>query len=135
MVGDKTYLKWSNVKVCTIPHSNKLRIYNLVSFGRTQIEFDYYLIDYEYAKFPNKQWLCNVLNALIGPALKKYIDDMVKQRVKYVVNKKKLSVKALPEFISILKNSNNVSVVKGRTNHFIKKLEDKMRRNWILRQR
>ena len=63
------------------------------------------------------------MNTLIGLDLKKYIDDKVKQRLKYVVNKKQLSVKAPPEFISIFKNSNNVSVEKERTNHFIKKFE------------
>ena len=49
------------------------------------------------------------------------IDDNIKERAKYVVNQKKLSVKALPEFIHIFKNSNNVSVENWRTNHLIKK--------------
>ena len=121
MVGEKKYLKWSSVKVCTIPHYGKLRISDLIKFTRTQIDIDSYLPDYEYTKLQNRQWLCNVLNTLIGPALKKYIDDNIKERAKYVVNQKKLSVKALPELIHIFKNSNNVSVENGRTNHLIKK--------------
>ena len=62
------------------------------------------------------------MNTLVGPAFKKYIDDKVKQTAKYVINKKSLSVKALPEFISVFNNSNNFSVEKGRTNHLIKSL-------------
>ena len=99
VVGDKKYLKLSNVKVFTIPHYDKLRISDLVSFGGMQIDIDLYLPDYEYAKLPNIQWLCNVLNILIGPGLKKCIDDKVKQRAKYVVNKKQFSVK---QFLSLL---------------------------------
>ena len=56
--------------------------------------------------------------------MKKYIDDKVKQTAKYVINKKSLSVKALPEFISLFNNSNNFSVEKGRTNHLIKSWEE-----------
>ena len=69
-------------------------------------------IDNGYVMFEYFNW----------PALKKYIDDKVKQTAKYVINKKSLSVKALPEFISLFKNSNNFSVEKGRTNHLIKSL-------------
>ena len=47
MVGDKKYLKWSSVKVCTTPHYGKLRISELIKFARTQIDIDSYLPDYE----------------------------------------------------------------------------------------
>ena len=46
-----------NVKVCTIPHYNKLRIADLLKFARTQIDIDSYLPDYDYSKLPNRQWL------------------------------------------------------------------------------
>ena len=52
---DKKYLKWSNVKICTILYYDKLRISDLVKFGRTQIVIDFYLPDSEYAKLPNRQ--------------------------------------------------------------------------------
>ena len=57
---DKKYLKWANVKICTILYYDKLRISDLVNFRRTQIDIDSYLPDSEYAKLPNRQWIFNV---------------------------------------------------------------------------
>ena len=121
LMGRQEAFEVLNVKVCTIPHYNKLRIADLLKFARTQIDIDSYLPDYDYSKLPNRQWLWNVLNTLLGPALKKYMSESIEGRVKYLINKKKLTVKALPEFINIFKNSKNVSVENGRTNHLIKR--------------
>ena len=38
IAGDKKFLKWLSVKVCTIPHYEKLRIPDLIKFARTQID-------------------------------------------------------------------------------------------------
>ena len=108
--------------VCTIPHYMMLRITDLLKFARTQVDIDSYLPEYGYSKLTNRQWLCNVINTLVGPYLKRYVDDKIKDRVKYIVNQKKLTVKALPEFIQIFKSSSNISLENGRTNHLIKKL-------------
>ena len=99
-----------------------LRITDLIKFARTQVDIDSYLPEYEYSKLPNRQWLCNAINTLAGPSLKRYVDDKIKERVKYIVNQKKLTVKAPSEFIQIFKNSSNISLEIGRTNHLIKKL-------------
>ena len=121
LVGEKKYLKWWNVKVCTIPHYDSLRIPDLLKFTRTKIDIDSYLWDYEYSKHPNKLCLYNVLNTLLGSVLRKYIDLNTEKKVKYIIKKKKLTVKTLPEFIAIFKNSKNVSIGKGKTNHLIKR--------------
>ena len=44
----------------------------------------------------------------------------MKERVIYFINKRKMSVKALPEFISIFKKSENISVYKEKTHYLIK---------------
>ena len=49
-------------------------------------------------------------------------------RVKHVVNRKKLNVMALPEFIDIIQKSNSISVQKGRS-HFLIKACGK--RKWV----
>ena len=41
LVGDKKYLKWSSVKVCTVPHYKMLRITDLIKFARAQVGIDF----------------------------------------------------------------------------------------------
>ena len=57
----------------------------------------------------------------MGSALTKYIEQSIENKVKYVVSQKKLTVKALPEFINIFVRSKNISIEKERTNHLIKR--------------
>ena len=93
IVGENKHLKWKDVNVWTIPHYDKLRISDLLKFARSHIDIDSYLPDYEYNKYSNRQWLCNVLNTLLGSALTKYIEQSIENRVKYVVNKLSLQSK------------------------------------------
>ena len=51
-----------------------------------------------------------MINTLVGPSLKRYVDDKIKDRVKYIVNQKKLTVKEFPEFIQNFKSSSNISL-------------------------
>ena len=46
--------------------------------------------------------------------------NVMKERVKYFINKRKMSVKALPEFNSIFKKSESISVHKGKTHYLVK---------------
>ena len=46
--------------------------------------------------------------------------NVMKERVKHFINKRKMSVKALPEFINIFKKSQSISVHKGKTHYLLK---------------
>ena len=46
MVGDKSYLKCSQVKVCTVPHYKMLTIPDLIKFARTKVDIDKFLPEY-----------------------------------------------------------------------------------------
>ena len=46
--------------------------------------------------------------------------NVMKERVKYFINKLKMNVKALPEFINIFKNSESISVYKGKIHYLVK---------------
>ena len=120
LTGDKLYLKWSEVKVCSVPHISGLHTINLLEFGRKEWGIDSYLPEYEYRKLPSRPWLWNVLNTLLGDKLKLFVQEKMKVRVKHVVNRKKLNVMALPEFIDIFQKSNSTSVQKGRSHFLIK---------------
>ena len=89
-------------------------------FAEEHIDIKAYLPDYEYHKLPNRQWLWNLLNTLIGDKFKAHIKATTKERAKYAINKRKMSVKALPEFISIFRKSDCVSVQNGKTHYLLK---------------
>ena len=121
MVGDKKFLKCSQVKVCTVPHYKMLTIPDMLKFAKTKVDINLFLPDYEYQKYPNRQWLWNVLNTVLGDDFKKFVNEKIQERVKHVIWQKRMTVKALPEFIAIFKNSKNISVHNGRTNHLLRK--------------
>ena len=120
LTGEKKYLKSTQIKVCSVPHLAGLQIADLLKFGRLNGVIDDYLPEYEYKKLPNREWLWNVLNTLLGESFKSFVQTKIKERTKHVVTMKKLNVKALPEFIDIFKKSQSVSVQNGRTHYLIK---------------
>ena len=127
LVGDKRYLKCSQIKVCSVPQLKGLRVEDLLKFAEENIDIKGYLPDYEYRKLPNRQWLCNMLNTLIGEKFKLYMKNVMKERVKHFINKRKMSVKDLPKFINIFKKSESISVHKGKTHYLVKAWE---KRKW-----
>ena len=120
LVGDKRYLKCSQIKVCSFPQSKGLRVEDSIRFAEEHIDIKAYMSDYEHHKLLNLQWLWNLLNTLIWDKFKTHIKATTKERAKYVINKRKMSVKALPEFISILRKSYCVSVQEGKTHYLLK---------------
>ena len=72
LVGDKRCLKCSQVKVCRVPDLKGLTVEDLLAFGQQRATLNDYLPDYQYHKLPNRQWLCNVLNTLLGNTFTKF---------------------------------------------------------------
>ena len=130
LVGDKRYLKCSQIKVCSAPQLKGLCVEDLLKFAEESIDIKGYLPDYEYRKLPNRQWLCNMINAVIGKKFKLYMKNVMKERIIYFINKRKMSVKALSEFISIFKKSESILVHKGKTHYLVKTWGKKVGRNW-----
>jgi len=90
------------------------------------LNIDEYLLDFEYLKLPNRQYICSLLNSLMGDAFKEYTKIQMRSRVRQVVSKKDLRVKALPEFIKIFRSSESIYVQKGRF-HYLIKMSGKLR--------
>ena len=119
IVGDKLHLKCKDIKVCRVPHLKGLTVDDLLKFGMEETNLIDYLPEYEYRKLPHRQWLCNVLNTLLGDTFTKFVQDRLEDRAKFVVRKKELNAKALPEFASIFNKSQNISVQKGRSHYLL----------------
>ena len=88
VVGEKLYLKWSEVKVCSVPHIKGLITTNLLEFGTNEWNLESYLPEYEYRELPSRPWLCKVLNTLMGDKFKMFIQEKMKERVKQVAIKR-----------------------------------------------
>ena len=78
IVGDKLHLKWRDINVCRIPHLKGLTVEEVVKFWEEKANISDYPPDYEYQKQPNRQWLCNVLNILLGDTF----SDFVQQKLR-----------------------------------------------------
>ena len=77
-----------------------------------------YLPSYDYEKYPNRDWLWNILNTIAYDKFQKLIKDTLKDREKMIVMKSRMKVEAIPEIINIFAKSQNVSVSKGKS-HFL----------------
>lgn len=127
LVGDAKCLKSSEIRVRNIPHLKGLTVQNLLDFSEDKVDIHSYLPKYEYKKLPNREWLANIINTLIPAELDAFIAEKLNERVKLVVMKKSLNIKALPEFIEVFKKAKNISTINGRSHFLIKRAG---RRKW-----
>ena len=71
--GEKLYLKWSEIKVCKVPHLKSLSVGVMLEFARNNTNIDEFLPDFNYQKQPNREWLWNILNSILGERFKEFI--------------------------------------------------------------
>ena len=116
MIGKKKYLLSNNVKIAKVPHTEKLRIRDMLAFASKHIEMQSYIPEYEYNKQSHYDWLYNAINSLIPDKFKAFILQALNQKKMFVMQKR-MNVAILPEFIKIFSKSNSMSTCKGRT-HF-----------------
>ena len=62
--GTKLFLYSKNVKVIKVPQIKKLFVNDILKWGKSKANIDAYLPTYKYVKFPNREWICNVLNTI-----------------------------------------------------------------------
>ena len=118
LTGKKKYLLCKDVKISKVPHTEKLRIRDILAFALKHIEIQSYIPEYEYNKPPHRDWLCNVINSLIPDKFKAFILQALNEKEKMLVMQKRMNVAVLPEFIKIFSKSNSISTCNGRT-HFL----------------
>ena len=115
MKGFKKFLYGKNVKVVKTPHIKGLSIKEIIAWAKDNSDIDSYLLTYSYHKYPDRDWICNVLNTIENQKFQKFISDALKDRQKLIVMKSRLNVVAIPEIISIFSKSQNVSISKGKS--------------------
>ena len=118
MRGHKKFLYTKNVKIAKVPQINKLSIKSILKWGYENTDIDSYLPSYDYDKYPNRDWIWNVLNTIAHDKFQTLIKETLKDREKMIVMKSRLNVEAIPEIVNIFAKSQNVSVSKGKS-HFL----------------
>ena len=108
-----------------------MSIKDILVFAKRQTNIEKYLPTYEYNKFPNRDWLCNVINTIANEEFKEYVSNAMNQREKSILLNRGLQVDAIPEIISIFSHSKNVSLMKGRT-HFLLRKQSNFRKRTLL---
>ena len=118
MMRKKLYVEWSNVKVIKAQQYKGLHVKDLLRYASTKVNIEKYLPDYEYAKDPNREWLCNIINTLMREEFHKFIQEKINKRKQELIKSQNLGVKAIPEFVNIFRRFQAVSTMKGKS-HFI----------------
>ena len=116
--GNKLFLYSKDVKVLKVLQIKKLYIADILNWGKSNTDINSYLPTYKYVKFPNREWICNVLSTIAYDNFQKYVKDVFRNREKELILNKGLDLAAIPEIAKIFSESYNISYEKGRS-HFL----------------
>ena len=114
----KKFIYAKNVRIVKVPQIENLSIKAILIWAKENTSIESYLPSYDYEKYPNRDWLWNILNTIAYDKFQKLIKDALKDREKMIVMKSRMKVEAIPEIIHIFAKSQNVSVSKGKS-HFL----------------
>ena len=115
ILGDKIYVKCSEVKVIRVPHLKGLMVKDILHMARERVDIDRYIPDYKYQKEPNRKWFVNLVNTLLEEGFKEFINDKWRASELKVIKNKNLGITAKNEFVENFKNSKSISTSRGKT--------------------
>ena len=118
IIGYKKFVYTKDIKIVKVPQIEKLSIKSILKLEHDHSNIDSDLLSYHYDKYPDEDWIWNVLNSIAHNEFQKLIKDALKDREKMIVMKSKMNVEAIPEIVNIFAKSQNVSVSKGKS-HFL----------------
>ena len=124
------FLYSKDVKWVKVPHIKSLSIQDILNFAKEYTDIESYLPNYNYDKFPNRDWLCNIINTIANKEFSSFISGAMEKREKLIIMNRGLKVEAIPEIISIFSRSKNVSVMNGRTHFLMRKEKHQSKRSY-----
>ena len=90
------------------------------------------MLTYNYNKFPNRDWLCNVINTIAPQKFNEYVTTAMNQWEREMLLNRGLQVDAIPKIVSIFSRSINVSVMKERTHFLLRKQQNSKKRTLMV---
>ena len=98
-----------------VQHIKSLSIQNMLNFAIEYTDIESYLSNYNYGKFSNRDWLCNVINTIANKEFSSFVSGAMEKREKLIIMNRDLKVEDIPEVVSIFSCSKNVSVMNNKT--------------------
>ena len=106
-------MKWSEVRVCKVPHLKTLNVGALIEFARENTRINEFCLIILTIKHPDRGWLSNIINTIIGERFRTFIMQRQQERADYILDKKQMKGRALPEFIIFFQDSNSIFTYKS----------------------
>ena len=129
-MGKNKFLYSKDVKWVKVPHIKSLSIQDILNFAKEYTDIESYLPNYNYDKFPNRDWLCNVINTISNKEFSSFISGAMEKRDKLIIMNRGLKVEAIPEIVSVFSRSKNVSVMNGRTHFLMRKEKHRSKKSY-----
>ena len=108
------------MKVINIPQYEGLAVNDLIKFAESEFDIDKFLPEYDYYKEPNRTWLYDLINTIIPEKLNMLVEKKIKERNDKLIASQNLMINAKYEFISIFKNLQSISSLKGKSQYLVR---------------
>jgi hypothetical protein len=116
----------SNVNIVKIPHIEGLRTADIVEFASRHIDLKKYLPEYKTPRYQSRSWVCNlgknikimctIVATLIEGEFKDFVLEQMKNQEDGCKRKRNTQMAAIPEFVSMIKESEFLSSKLGPCN-------------------
>ena len=80
MLEKKKCLLCKNIIVAKVPHTECLRMKDIIWFASNNVDIKPYMLEYKYNKDPQRGWISNVVNTLLKDKFKSFIINSMRLR-------------------------------------------------------
>ena len=129
--GKKKLLYLKDIKCIKVPQIKSLNIIDILVFSKKQTNIDEYLPSYEYDKFPNRDWLCNVINIIVLKEYNECIASDLNQREKLKLLDRGLEVGAIPKIVNIYFHDLKMFLL-WKKSHYLLRKQPNFRKRTVL---
>ena len=99
----------TKVVMTIVLQAKGLTVSEIIKYARSKWNIFDYLPEHMDCRWPNRDFLCNVVNTVIPDEFELYVKGVLDSREKKMIKQRKLGVSILPEFVKIFKESKNIS--------------------------
>ena len=92
-----------------VPQVKGLTVPEILEFAKSKWDILDYLPEHSDCRLLNRVFLWNIINSLIPDEFDYFVKENLADREKKMIDKRRLAVTILPEFIKIFQESKNIS--------------------------
>ena len=112
------FLLENEVNHSKVPNVQKLRVSDIVEFAESHRDIRSYLPEFNTERYPSRQWVWDIgefwktnplVSTLIHNEFHEFVEEKIQSQEDDFMVKRNTNFKALPSFISLIKDSNVLS--------------------------